>query len=157
MDDASSNEGSISGGWCLDIVTSAPAANNMQFAATNFNGNANGTGTVTVNRVNLGAGAVSINYATSNGTATGGASCTTGVDYIPTSGTLNFADGETSKTFTVQLCPDISLEPNETINLTLSNPTGSAFIGTPGTATLTIIPPVRQLCSFAIRIRLTFR
>lgn len=150
MDDSSSNEGSIAGGWCLDIVTAAPAANNMQFAATNFNGNAGGTGTVTVNRVNPGAGAVSVNYATANGSATGGATCAAGVDYIPTSGILNFAAGETSKTFTVQLCPDTTLEPNETIKLALSNPTGGAFVGTPGAATLTIIPagpPATQFCN----------
>jgi subtilisin-like proprotein convertase family protein len=150
MDDSSSNSGSISGGWCVDIATSAPAPNNMQFAAADFNGNANSTGTATVNRANGGTGAVSVDYATSNGTATGGTSCSPGIDFVQTSGTLNFADGETSKNFAVQLCPDTSLEPNETINLTLFNPTGGAFIGIPGTATLTIIPagpPAVQFCN----------
>lgn len=150
VDDSSSNEGSVAGGWCLNITTSAPAPNNLQFAATNFNGDANSTAAATVNRVNGAPGAVSVNYATSNGSATGGASCAAGVDYVTTNGTLNFADGETSKTFPVQLCPDSGIEPNETINLILSNPTGGAFIGIPGTATLTIIPagtPAVQFCN----------
>ena len=38
----------------------------------------------------------------------------------PTSGTLNFANGELFKTFTVPTVSDIALESNETINLTLS-------------------------------------
>lgn len=150
MDDSSSNTGSISGGWCLDIVTAAPTPNNIQFASTNFNGDANSTGTATVLRANGGSGAVSVSYATSNGTATGGASCASGTDYVTSGGTLNFADGETSKNISIQLCPDTSIEPNETINLTLSNPTGGAFIGIPGAATMTIRsagPPAVQFCN----------
>jgi hypothetical protein len=74
--------------------------------------------------------AVSVNYATSNSTATAGS------DYTASSGTLNFAAGETSKTFTVAIWGDTSLEGNETITATLSNPT-NATLGT-STATGTI-------------------
>lgn len=95
--------------------------------------------TITVTRTGAVDNAVAVNYATSNGTATGGASCTTGIDYVSASGTLNFAAGETSKTFNVTVCTDGLFEGNENVNLTLSNPTGGAALGSPNTAILTII------------------
>jgi hypothetical protein len=95
--------------------------------------------TITVTRTGAVDNAVAVNYATSNGTATGGASCTTGVDYISTSGTLNFAAGVVSQTFNVTVCTDALFEGNETVNLTLSNPTGGAALGTPNSAVLTIV------------------
>jgi hypothetical protein len=79
-----------------------------------------------------------VNYATSNGTATAGMCIPQGQDYLAASGTLNFAIGETSKTFTVMLCGDpYSESPAETIDLTLSSPTGGA-IGAQDSATLLI-------------------
>src|SRR5262249_15116671 len=78
------------------------------------------------------AGSVSVNYATSNGTATAGS------DYTATSGTLIFGDGETSKTFTIPITNDTAVESDETVNLTLSDPTGGASLGSPASAVLTI-------------------
>lgn len=81
-----------------------------------------------------------MSYATSNGTATAGS------DYTAMSGTLSWADGDTSnKTFYIPLLDDSSYEGDETVNLTLSNPTGLAILGSPSSAVLTItendIPP----------------
>src|SRR5262249_21162935 len=90
-----------------------------------------GTATITVTRAGGSSGSVTVNYATSNGTATAGS------DYTTTSGTLTFADGETSKTFTVPIIDDTAVEGNETINLTLSSP-GGAALGSQSTAVLTI-------------------
>src|SRR2546423_829078 len=70
--------------------------------------------------------------------ATGGVSCTAGVDYVNNSGTLNFAAGDTSKTFSITLCDDSTFETDETVNLSLSTVTGDAILGSPNTATLTI-------------------
>ncbi|MDQ1524437.1 MAG: trimeric autotransporter adhesin [Pyrinomonadaceae bacterium] len=79
--------------------------------------------TVTVIRNGSLAGAVSVNYATSDGSATSPA------DYRATSGTLTFADGEASKSFTVELVNDTLDELTQTFGVTLSNPTGSAVLG----------------------------
>jgi photosystem II stability/assembly factor-like uncharacterized protein/subtilisin-like proprotein convertase family protein len=140
MDDASTFSGAIGGGWCLDITTGPPQSGQFQFGLSGYDGNANGTATITVNRINGMAGAASVDYSTSGGTATGGAACSAGVDYVNATGTLNFANGETRKTFTVQLCPDSGNEPVETVNLTLSNPTNGALIAAPNPITLTISP-----------------
>ena len=112
--------------------------NDLNHGALQFTGNYTaqenvGLAAIQVTRTGGSDGAVSVNYATSNGTATGGQ------DYTPASGTLTFANGETSKSFTISLTDDTSDEPNETINLTLSAPTGGATLGSPSTAVLTVI------------------
>src|SRR5262249_21382104 len=106
----------------------------LQFGNPTYSVNENGgTASITVTRTNGSAGAVSVNYATSNGTATAGS------DYTATNGTLSFADGETSKTFTIPITNDSVVEGNETINLALSNPTGGASLGGQSSAVLTIV------------------
>ena len=79
-------------------------------------------------------GTVTVDYATSNDTATAGS------DYTATSGTLTFAAGETSKTVAVTVLSDSHNEGNETMKLTLSNATGTAEISD-GEATGTITTP----------------
>ena len=75
-------------------------------------------------------GAVTVDYATSDGSATAGA------DYTATSGTLSFQPGETSKTVSVPVLNDAHDEGEETLTLTLSNPSGAYL--SDGTATGTI-------------------
>ncbi len=65
---------------------------------------AGGILTVTVDRVDGSAGAVSVDYATTNGTATAGSDYTA----VPVT-TLNFADGVLSQTFDVTIVNDIHL------------------------------------------------
>jgi Ca2+-binding RTX toxin-like protein len=85
----------------------------------------------TVSIVGTATGPVTVNYATSNGTAVAG------TDYVATTGSLSFAVGETTKTVAVTLNGDTANEADETINLTLSNAVGLA-IGD-GTAVGTIL------------------
>jgi choice-of-anchor B domain-containing protein len=84
-----------------------------------------GAGTVRVTvRRNAGfAGAVSIDYATSDGTATAGN------DYTAATGTLNWAAGDLGeRNIDIALINDTANEPNENFRLTLSNATGGAAI-----------------------------
>jgi hypothetical protein len=90
-----------------------------------------GTATITVNHVG-GVLPVSVNYSTSNGSAQAGR------DYTATTGTLSFATGETSKTFTVPLLSTIVSSGELTISLTLSSPTGNVPLMDPATSTLKI-------------------
>jgi hypothetical protein len=105
----------------------------LQFSAANFSvSESGGTATITVTRTGSTAEAVTVDYASSNGTATAGS------DYTATSGTLTFNAGESSKTFPVTIANDTRDENDETVNLTLSNPTGGAVLGGQSSATLTI-------------------
>jgi len=110
----------------------------LQFSSATYSVNEDlGTAIITVNRINGSEGVDSIDYVTSDGTATGGAACGGGVDYQNASGTLTFNGGDLSKTFAVTLCPDSLFKSNETINLVISLPIG-ATLGTPVAAVLTI-------------------
>ena len=101
------------------------------FAPAAYPAGESGTVTLTVQRVNGSAGAVSVNWATSNGTAGG-------TDFTAASGVLNFANGETSKTIAVTILPDTIDEAAETFNVTLSGPGGGVTLGSPAVATVTI-------------------
>lgn len=76
--------------------------------------------------------AVSVTYATADGSATSGTS-----DYTPSSGTVAFASGETSKTITIPINPDATSERDETFTVRLSNPVGATIARS--TATVTIV------------------
>uniref|UniRef100_UPI000A6B7F93 retention module-containing protein n=1 Tax=Marinobacterium profundum TaxID=1714300 RepID=UPI000A6B7F93 len=78
----------------------------------------------TVTRTGDAQASQSVTIATSDGSAT-----IAGGDYTGNSETLTFAQGETSKTFTVATTDDALFEGSENINATLSNATGGAVIG----------------------------
>jgi hypothetical protein len=103
-------------------------AGSFQFSSAAFSANENGgQATITVSRNGGSNGAVSVQYATSSGTAV------VGSDYTSVTGTLNWADGDTaSKTFVVLINNDSLDEADETVNLTLTNPAGGAMLGSPG-------------------------
>lgn len=79
--------------------------------------------TITVSRTLGNVANGSVIFATSSGTATAG------IDYTEVSGTLNFGPAETTKTFIVPILNDALDELSETINLTLSSPTGFTLGG----------------------------
>ncbi len=110
-----------------------PPSGSLQFSAATYSVAENGTtATITVTRVGGSFGIVGVDYASSDGTAAAGS------DYTAVSGTLSLADGILSETFTVAITDDVIYEGNESLTLTLSNPTGGAGLGSPTTASLTI-------------------
>lgn len=85
---------------------------------------------VTVYRVGTAQGAATVSYATANGTATAGA------DYVPTSGTLSWADGDTSsRTIAV---PVSAAGANKQFAVNLVAVAGAASLGSPASATVTL-------------------
>jgi subtilisin family serine protease len=96
--------------------------------------------TITVMRTDGSYGAVSVDYAASDGTAADGD------DYTAVSGTLAWEDGDDSaKTFSVPVIADTLIEGDETVTLALGSPAGGGALGSPATATLTIVDvPVNQ-------------
>jgi len=102
--------------------------------------------TITVERVGNTTEAVTVDYATPDDSAATPTilPCSTPgfvsarCDFTTAMGTLKFAAGETSKTFTVLISQDNYVEGAESLTLTLSNLSGNAFLGLPATATLTI-------------------
>ena len=75
-------------------------------------------------------GPVTVKCATSAGTATAG------LDYTEMTGTLTFAQGETEKTIGVTVLDDARVEGDETLTLTLSNPSGAVIAGDTATGTI---------------------
>jgi len=115
-------------------ITDNDTAGQLRFSASKYSVNENaGTATVTVTRSRGAASGVSVDYTTSDGTAQAG------LDYVAGSGTLTFAAAQTSQTFVIPITNDTLAEGNETVNLTLTNPTGGASLGSPNTALLTIV------------------
>jgi hypothetical protein len=111
-----------------------PQPGALQFSSPTYSvSESGGSVTITVRRTGGSDGAVAVNYATRNGTATAGS------DYTSGSGTLTWGNGDiANKTFSVSILNDGVYEGNETVNLALSNPTGGATLGSPSTAVLTI-------------------
>ncbi|MFQ3662133.1 MAG: Calx-beta domain-containing protein, partial [Chloroflexaceae bacterium] len=84
---------------------------------------AQGRATVEVRLNRLASAAVTVAYATGGGTAT------PGVDYRPASGTLTFTPGTIARSFTIEILSDELNEPNETVEIRLSDPTNAEIVG----------------------------
>ena len=122
-----------------DLLTywkSTHASGTMQFAAAVSNAiKSAGNVFISVLRGGGSTGPVSVNYATSNGTANAG------IDYAQATGTLNWLDGDTAaKTITVALLNNVAAGANKTMNVTLASPTFGA-LGTSTAHVLTITAP----------------
>jgi hypothetical protein len=118
----------------VDNDTSVPGT--LQFSNSQFVNLENGTPVlaVTVTRTGGSNGAVSATVNLNNGTAVAP------FDYNNAPITVNFANGDTApKTVLVPIVDDTVVETTETVNLTLTNPTGGATLGTQNTATLSIV------------------
>jgi hypothetical protein len=90
--------------------------------------------TFTVQRLGGSQGAIRVDFATVDGTARAG------LDYEAVTGTLEWADGDTSpRTVQVPLLDNYLIGPNRTFRLALSNPQGGGSLGGLTQATGTIV------------------
>lgn len=105
--------------FSIDDVTAAEGNS----GATNF--------TFTVTKSGSTTKTTTVDYATADGSAT-----TADNDYVPASGTLTFASGETTKTVTIQVVGDTTVEPNENFAVNLSNATFSSISKAQGVGTI---------------------
>jgi hypothetical protein len=121
-----------SGGLNVTVLVNTAAAPRVRFSAATYNvGEGGGDVLITVTRTGDLSRPASVSYASSDGTASERS------DYIAALGTLNFAAGESSKSFTVLITGDALTEGNETLSLGLGGPAG-ATLGGLSTATLVI-------------------
>ena len=71
-------------------------------------------------------------------------------DYYATSGTVNWAAGDSAnKTIAISIRPDALAEGSETFTVTLSNPTGASLDTLANTATVTILDPGAVYSTFS--------
>ncbi|MBD2302710.1 Calx-beta domain-containing protein [Nostoc sp. FACHB-190] len=121
----------------LNLTSSAfeyvAPVNEVAFSSGTYSVNENGTAQVTLSRTGSTVGQISVILSLTNGTATAPA------DYNNAPISVTFNDGESSKIVTIPIVDDSSFEPNETINLSLTNPSTGVTLGEQNTAVLTIV------------------
>ncbi|MBC7815844.1 MAG: DUF4394 domain-containing protein, partial [Planctomycetaceae bacterium] len=99
-------------------------AGTLQLSSTLFAASESGpTATITINRLGGSEGTVTAILSTSDGTAT------SPLDFIDTDVVVTFAPGVTTQTVTIPIVGDTFIEADETVNLTLTSPTGGAVLG----------------------------
>ena len=136
------NFGTATGGVMLSGQTNADATiiddeapGKIEFSAARFDATENaGTAMITVHRVDGKGGGVDVNY-----TVDTGGTAVANQDYVPTSGTLHFASGQTTASFPITLLDNQTLNEDKTIVFTLSDPTNGASLGDSVQTRLTII------------------
>ncbi|MBF0626633.1 MAG: DUF4347 domain-containing protein [Magnetococcales bacterium] len=105
------------------VVVAQPTVTLSAPAAVVEGNSGSRTVTYTVTLSSVATAIVTLDYATSGGTATAGS------DFVATSGTLTIPAGSGSGTFTVTILGDATNEANETFTVTLANSRG-AILGT---------------------------
>lgn len=119
------NGGTIADSQGLGIITNDDATavvGNISVSDVTITEGNSGTRTATFTVSHTGSAAFAVSFATANGTATAGS------DYVATSGTLTFAAGQATRTVSVTINGDTSVEPNETFFLNLANATNGGTI-----------------------------
>jgi hypothetical protein len=88
---------------------------------------------ITVQRTGNTSTPASIAYFTTDGSAYAG------THYSPASGILDFAAGDTAKTFSITVTDNVSIDGNKNLTLGIKNPTGGVGIVGPASVSLSII------------------
>ena len=117
----------------VTTVTIVDITSGFNFANSVFSVNENGVSAlITVLRNGVTNTAVSVNYATTDGSARAG------VDYVATSGVLQFLPGQTSRTFPITIIDRGLIGGTVTALISLSNPSTNGILLATNIATLNI-------------------
>ncbi len=114
-------------------------------SVTEGNGPVTATFTVTLSAVS--GRTVTVNYSTSNGSATDAAG-----DYVGKSGSLSFAPGTTTQSVSVTVNGDALDENNETFNLDLNGASAATIADSRGVATIVDDDPTPSLAILDVSI-----
>jgi hypothetical protein len=118
--------------FAISGTTGNPAVGDISISDVAIAEGDSGTKTATFTVSHTGAAAFAVDFATANGTAVAGS------DYLATGGTLIFAAGQATRTVSVIINGDTSVEPNETFFLNLANATnGGTIVDDQGLGTIT--------------------
>jgi parallel beta-helix repeat protein len=119
--DAAGNTSEFTSTLVGQVSTQSPTSG-VQFTSSSFSiGEGAGFATVAVSRTGDTSGAASVRYATNDGTAKEGR------DYTAAFGLLNFAAGETSKSFPLLIIDNAFVDGARTVNVTLASPNGTSL------------------------------
>ena len=136
------HSGNFPNGEIRGQFASALSNSSIQFSASSYTvSEGAGTVTMTATRIGNSSQPATINYATSDGTAKN----TT--DYVGSSGTLQFAAGETLKQFQIAIVDDALVETTKSFGVVLSLPGGGVIQGSPFTTTISILDDDRPMLS----------
>ena len=131
----SNGQGGLAATSMVVVVTSAPVPGVLQFSnATFVTDKSDRTALVTISRLAGSSGVVQVTCRTSGGTARAGQ------DYVSVATNIVWADGDgVAKNISIPLIDDdLLVEPDKTVSLHLTSPTGGASVGTLSNATLQI-------------------
>ncbi len=121
-------------GWGSATIAQTGLGTTVSFeSASSWWGENAGSATIRVQLSAPVATTVTVSYATSNGTAT------SSQDYLSTTGTVQFAPGETVREITIPILSDTTVEPTEDLQITLSNPSLGVTLGIHNTHTVNIL------------------
>ncbi len=141
--------------WKINNKATNPGVIGLETSIYTVN-EVDGSVDITLLRTNGSDGIVTIDYDTVD------ASAIAGEDYSTASGTLIFADGETSKTVTIPILDDNLAEGSEDFSFTIDNIVGDATLLVPRTALIKIIDdetglePIIDFDNFADTSKLKF-
>ena len=120
----------------LTIIDTVNAPGQFSFSATNYMvGEGDGNALVTVVRTNGASGTVTVTYNTAPGSAI------PGLNYVTTSGTLTFNNGDTSKSFQVPIVDNSVAQTNVSFSvvLSLTGAASGAALVAPTNSSVTIV------------------
>jgi hypothetical protein len=128
-----STQTAFSSGQTFSTTHTVTVQETVRFGQDNYEVDENaGAATITFTRTNSSGNQFTVDYATVDGTATAGS------DYTSNAGTLTFAADEITKTVVILITDDAVPDGNETVLLSLSNPTGEVEVLDQGDVTLII-------------------